>query len=291
MDTIVLRTPDTSVVVDPARGLSITSLKGRSGDEWLFFDPDRGPSHVPSSASYDDVWRGGFEELFPSDAAGLFDGHVMPDHGELWRSPFEVTERTATAVSGRLRCSSVAAEVTKRITVSPTRPGVAIDYAIRNMGDGALRFLFKLHPAMRVEGGDVVELPGGTVTAVSPGFGELKEGDQPWPADIDLSRVRPREAKFQEFVYVRGVPDGWCGIRRARTGERFRLRYDLAVFPECWLFITYGGWRDYYTIVLEPCTNWPKDLGEAAARGRCAELAPGAELKTRVTVEIGQADD
>jgi hypothetical protein len=296
--TLVLHSPALRCAVAPDRGLSLTSLTGPSGDEWLMYDPARGPAAAGPGAAYDDVWRGGFEELFPSDAPGPFDGRELPDHGELWRSPFAVTEQGEQAVAGTLACASVPATVRKRVALDPARPAVALDYAITNTGAAPLRFLFKLHAALRVEGEDRVELPGGTVTAVTPGFGALaSDAPRPWPAPVDdagrlldLSRVRPREARFREFVYVRDMPAGWCGVARARTGERLRLTCDRAVFPECWLFITYGGWRDYHTIVLEPCTNWPKDLSEAAARGRCAVLAPGATLATRVTVEIAGRD-
>ena len=296
---LTLRSPYLTVGVDPARGLSITSVVGVDGDEWLFFDPARGPRQVAAGTAYDDVWRGGFEELFPCDAPGRFDGRELPDHGELWREPFEVVQQDAMHIFGRRACDSVPATVEKRIALMTDRPVARIAYRVTNTSDVVLRFLFKLHAAMRVEAGDELLLAGGTVTAVAPGFGPLADAAPlAWPARrthtgeaLDLSRVRASDEGFREFVYVSDLPAGWCGVRRRRTGSKFRLRYPRDVFSHCWLFITYGGWRGYHTVVLEPCTNWPKDLAAAAQRGRCASLGPGEWLNATIELSVEPAHE
>jgi hypothetical protein len=65
------------------------------------------------------------------------------------------------------------------------------------------------------------------------------------------------------------------------------MRFDAGSLPYVWLFLTYGGWRDLYTAVLEPCTNMPKDLAEAARLNQSARLDPGAEFATTVAVTLG----
>ena len=62
--------------------------------------------------------------------------------------------------------------------------------------------------------------------------------------------------------------------------------------PRCrivWLFLSYGGWRDIYTAVLEPCTNMPKDLADAVRLGQSARLTPGEEFVTTVSVTLSGA--
>ncbi len=56
--------------------------------------------------------------------------------------------------------------------------------------------------------------------------------------------------------------------------------------PYVWFFLTYGGWRGLYTAVIEPCTNMPKDLAEAARLGQSARLEPGEEFSTTVSVAL-----
>jgi hypothetical protein len=65
------------------------------------------------------------------------------------------------------------------------------------------------------------------------------------------------------------------------------MEFDRAQLPYLWLFLSYGGWRDVYTAVLEPCTNVPKDLKEAVRRGQSAWLAPGEEFTTTTIVRLG----
>jgi hypothetical protein len=285
---LVLSNGRLELVVDASRGGSITDLTGGpSGDRWLFRDASRSRGFPPDHPVYDDVWCGGFEELFPNDAACRFDGLQLPDHGELWNRPFEVLSATGTEVHLRRRCECVPADIDKVISLEPDRAAATILYRLENRAGVPLWFLFKLHPAMRVEAGDRVLLPGGSVTPVEPGFGALADSEaQAWPTAADLSLVRPAQERFREFVYVSSLPEGWCGIRRARTGESLVLSYPLTVFPYCWLFITYGGWQDYNTVVLEPCTNVPKDLAQARQHGTCAVLGPGEVREFSVRLEI-----
>lgn len=287
------------LTVDAARGGSITDLRGgASGDQWFLQEPARREAWPPDHSVYDDVWSGGFEELFPNDAPGEFDGRALPDHGELWNHPFDIVDASATTLRMRRDCTSVNAMVEKSITLDAEGAVATFTYRLTNRDRSPLWHLFKLHAAMRVEAGDRLLLPGGTVSPVEPGFGALsRAGDHAWPVltdddgrPLDLSVVRAASDRFREFVYVSGLPAGSCGLRRAHTGESFVIEYPLSVFPHCWLFITYGGWRDYNTVVLEPCTNRPKDLAAAKAASACAVLAPGEKREFSIRIAIRGAD-
>ncbi len=87
-------------------------------------------------------------------------------------------------------------------------------------------------------------------------------------------------------MYVSALPESWCGVDNPEHGASLRMLFDDGTFPFVWLFLSYGGWRDTYTAVLEPCTNLPKDLTEAVRLGQSASLAPGEEFVTRVTVRL-----
>ena len=68
-----------------------------------------------------------------------------------------------------------------------------------------------------------------------------------------------------------------------------RMDYEQRSFPFVWFFLSYGGWRDVYTAVLEPCTNMPKDLAEAVRRSQSARLLPGAAFETTLRVSLSGA--
>ena len=87
-------------------------------------------------------------------------------------------------------------------------------------------------------------------------------------------------------MYITEIPESWCGIDDADKGASLRLRYDKHTMPYLWLFLSYGGWRECYTAVLEPCTNMPKDLASAVRLRQSARLDVGAVFQTRVSVTL-----
>jgi hypothetical protein len=85
---------------------------------------------------------------------------------------------------------------------------------------------------------------------------------------------------------MRDLREAWCGVDDLDAGASLRMQFDLRVMPFVWLFLSYGGWRNAYTAVLEPCTNLPKDRAEAMRLGQSAALAPGETFTTSVTVHL-----
>jgi hypothetical protein len=254
-------------------------------------------AHAPG-ADYDAVWAGGWEELFPNDAAGAFEGRDLPDHGEWWARPWEVeaVEPGEEALL-RLTCrmSVIRARCTKEFRLAAGSPELEVRYRIESEEALPFHFLFKQHLPLRIGPSSRLVVPGGTVTAVDPSFGTLLPGPGPhqWPvaqggagASVDLGRVLPASSGMREFVYVTGLAGAWCGVDDEATGASLRLHWQPAELPYLWMFITYGGWRDAYTVVLEPCTNLPKDLPEAARLGQSAALAPGGVFATTVRVRL-----
>ena len=64
------------------------------------------------------------------------------------------------------------------------------------------------------------------------------------------------------------------------------MLFDRDVFPHCWLFASYGGWRNHNVAVLEPCTGYPVNFEAMQAAGRHRTLAPGETLATDVTFVV-----
>jgi hypothetical protein len=157
--------------------------------------------------------------------------------------------------------------------------------------------LFKLHPAIAIKEGDTIQLSGGKTIPVDLQFSKIidTECHFSWPfvtmkngAKKDLRIVPSFESRLQEFVYVSEMPEGYCGIMRSEIRKELRIHFPLQTFPYCWIFMTYGGWRNHYTLVLEPCTNMPKDLASAKKLGQCAFLHAGEKKIFTVEIEIVQ---
>jgi hypothetical protein len=298
MKTHSLENRSFRIEVVPGQGGRIESIMDRiSGKEWVWhpdgYEPTDRP--LPIGASFDDNWRGGWEEVFPNDAAGPFEGYSLVDHGELWSQPWSIIEKDSSGIKMSYRCERVPVEVEKTIVLSDSAPSFRLHYLFRSHAERPLPFLFKLHPAIAIEPGDEILLPDCSVEPVSLDFSTLigrnektrfpygvaRSGDQ-----IRLDRILPRGANAQEFYYATGLSEGWAGIRNHRTNTELKFRFDRKDIPNVWIFESFGKWRNHYTLLMEPCTNVPWDLNEALKRRTCAILEPGKKREYHFEVVI-----
>jgi hypothetical protein len=283
----------------PDLGARIWNLFDVANDvQWIWHHPTVGVSRFPIGSRYDDHWAGGWEQLFPNDAEGEFGGRFLPDHGEWWTLPWEweVAEQD-DLLEIHLYTRGVVTDTTleKWVAIGNATASVSVRYRIVSRELLPIKFLFKEHLPINASSLHKLELPGGSVTPVDLSFSTRIGSNGPfaWPAasgrhneKVDLASFPRSEEKQREFVYVSQVPEGWCGVVDSASGRRIRMRYPQEVFPYVWLFMTFGGWRDLYTVVLEPCTNMPKDLQTAASLGQCATLTPCEAFEFGLSVEL-----
>jgi hypothetical protein len=287
------------VVVIPELGGRIWSLTDLVRDrQWIWHAEDVPLTAAPPGDDYDRVWAGGWEELFPNDAPGVFEGRELPDHGEWWTMRWDVEEMTQGPVA-RIRLTAISsvvqAECSKEIELVAGEASVRVVYRIRSREKRSRHVLFKQHLPVAVNPGCRLLLPGGRVTPVDESFGTLLGGSPTftWPATlregrtIDLRVIPDRSSRHREFVYVTRLQEGWCAVSDARSAASLRMDFSLRELPFLWLFLSYGGWRDTYTVVLEPCTTVPKDLEAAAAAGTTARLEVDRMFETAVQVTLG----
>ncbi len=301
---VVLEDGHTRAVVLPGLGGRVWELHDLArGVQWVWHRPGVPLAAPAAGAEYDAVWAGGWEELFPNDAAGLFESRQLPDHGEWWslawkveaidEGPAAVLRLGVDTTVRRCRC-------TKEFRLLADRAGIEVRYRIESREDEPFHFLFKQHLPLQLAPGLRLVAPGGTVVPVDPTFGSrvTTPGPHRWPfvrgADggvTDLRVVHPASAREQEFIYVSDLPAAWCGADDAARGASLRMHWDQRQLPFLWFFVSYGGWRDVHTVVLEPCSNLPKDLTEAVRRGQAATLGPRGTFETRVRVVLSSLAD
>lgn len=299
-DAIVLANRRIRATIIPALGGRVWELEDRARRrQWIWHRRDVPLAACQPGSAYDDVWAGGWEELFPNDAAGEFEGRTLFDHGEWWALPWTVSEIDARQGSVRLTATTSAprAVCEKHISIAGDGATIEISYSIRSEELRPFHFLFKQHLPIAITPSCRIHLPGGQVRPVDPSFSTLlaPQDSFAWPAGrarsagttVDLRAVPPPSNEAREFVYVHDLAAGWCGVVDAGTQASLRMNFDARVLPYVWLFLSYGGWRDVYTAVLEPCTNMPKDLEAAVRAGQSARLDVRGEFRTTVRVTLG----
>jgi galactose mutarotase-like enzyme len=252
---------------------------------------------VPGS-QFDDVWSGGWDEIFPNDEKASINGQAYPDHGELWSGnwdyePFHANGETSVRLSFNTAISRF--EVEKTIILR--RSGqLRCNYRFTNNGSQDFPFLWKLHPAFRVTPQHRIDFPQmqvvpeptlpGTLAGAAPQFA--------WPyarfrdREIDLRLVPPAERRELYFFYGTQMESGWCAITDTSNKLSCGLRFDPKIFSSCCVFARYGGWRDYNVAVLEPSTGYPVNFVAMRESARHLTLAPGETLNTEALFAVRQ---
>jgi len=282
------------LVVLPEAGGKIWQITYKPLDAPLLWnDCHEPPAMHGADASYDDVWSGGWDELFPNDEAGDVHGHRLPDHGELWTGnwhtePLDGLDGAGVCLRFTTPISRFLAE--KTILLRPESPIFEIHYRLTNLGDESFPFLFKLHPAFAVSTAHRIDFPPMTVLRepAFPGTLSAAPLSFPWPhahigdAVLDLRQVPDASSGALHFFYGTEMSAGWCSVTNRATGLACALRFDPAIFSSCWLFATHGGWRDLNVAVLEPATASSLHIQSLIEEGRAHWLAPGESLETTV---------
>jgi hypothetical protein len=297
-EAIVLENAYVRALIIPELGGRVWELEDRvRGRQWIWHREDVPLKISHMGAAYDDVWAGGWEELFPNDAPCFFEGRYLPDHGEWWATRW-IVDGSSSGSTAYVRLSAkssvLKASYVKEFSLECDAETLSARYSIRSHEDRPLHFLFKQHLAINITPDCRLWMPGGQVQAVDSLFGTmLPGGDQfNWPIArkgekiIDLRAIPHPSSKEREFVYVRNLPEPWCGVQDRRQGASIQMNFNSHQLPFVWLFLSYGGWRNLYTVVLEPCSNLPKDLAEAVRLGQSAKLEPGQLFETTVSITL-----
>lgn len=287
------------LTIRPDLGGRIDQLEDlQTGHCWLWH-PEQYDSKetrsLPIGASFDEAWTGGWDEVFPNDAAGPFQGRELVDHGELWSQRWDVLESTPFSITLGYQCQTVPIRVIKSIQLDENRPEAKLVYEFQNQAAEEIPFLFKHHAAIAIEAGDEILLPDCWVEPAFLEFSKLigQPGKTCFPRaigadgqEIDLRIMPPPSSQLQEFYYSSELASGYCGIRNQRTQSSLLMTFDTVDFPYVWMFQSYGGWRDHYVVVVEPCTTMPFDLEEACRQQTVAVLQPYETQRRVLTFQL-----
>jgi galactose mutarotase-like enzyme len=290
--TITLESDLLKVQVLPELGARIWQITYKpTNSDLLWNNPQIAPARQEIGTSYDDVWSGGWDELFPNDEAAEISGKSAPDHGELWTGNFEVAAAGAMSLHLRFRTPVSSVLVEKKITLSADASRVQFRHRFTNLGATPFPFLWKLHPAFQVSPAHRIDFPDMQVDLEPKYLGTLNAAEQhfEWPRTrignrkVDLRRVTPPEEQQLYFFYGHDFHDGWCALTNTETRLACALQFDPQVFSSCWLFASYGGWNDYNVAVLEPCTGYPLHFADMVKANRHRTLQPNQPFETELS--------
>jgi galactose mutarotase-like enzyme len=296
---IALESDHLGVAIFPEAGGKIMDLVHRpSGTELLWHNPRVGLAATYAGAAFDDVWCGGWDEVFPTDVPCSDGFNSHHDHGDLWIGPWEASVGEGESVLLERSSPSLPCTMRKRIELVEDAAELRVSYRLENLGHVPVEFMWDIHVAHAIRPGSRIHVAAGSVAPEPPFLGRVAgtQGAPTWPrtGDVDLSVAPPPETAHTEFLCLGDLERGACAVSHPDSGLAVGLEYSTDVFPYLWLFGVYGGWRGHYVLLTEPCTSPPGSLCENAARGAAARLKPGEALETelvlRVTVGLDMLD-
>jgi hypothetical protein len=284
----------------PDCGAKILNLAYKPRDVDLLWTNPRVPlTKTYPGAAFDDVWAGGWDELFPTDPPCELEGNTYHDHGDLWHGPWEWTIEKDDGEEARIYLRRYAVSLPclmeKWVTFRRGELHVGFHHRLTNLGLQAVPFAWSLHVAHPIAPDSRIHLPAESMAAVPDQAGRFASSPDAlgWPVHeaVDLSAVLAPESGLTEWLYARRLLEGWCAVTHPAAGLGLGIAFDHRLFETVWLWGVYGGWRGHYVLLTEPSTSPPGGLARNVAEGTAARLEPGGVLETTVVATVFEHAD
>jgi galactose mutarotase-like enzyme len=272
----VLRNQAIEAAVVPELGAKIISLKSlRTQREWLWHPGDK--LDLFKNSPGDDFSAStlvGMDECLPTIAPCSWRGRQLPDHGEVWSRPW-VVEQSAwqhgiLKTSIKLENSPLEFERTLQLR----EDHLQFDYKLFNLAAMEERFIWAIHPLLRLTDGDELELPESTRA--------LFNGEA-W-VDSVASAI-PQKKCCKAFGHP--IQEGTAAIKNQIQGDRLQFIWDPAANNTLGLWLTRGGWHGHHHLAIEPTNADHDSLAIAAELQRCGVVAAGGSTRWRLSVRAG----
>ena len=301
-ESYILTNGHVQFCIVPELGGKIASIKDLStGREWLWSNPYLTKESVVYGASFTEKYdTGGLDECFPAVLGGEYpdepwDGISIPDHGELWSQPWDLTivEDSEKKIILKMSCHGVRFpyHFVRTLTFSVKNPVLTLDYEVSNLSNFDMPFIWCIHPLINIEEGMKVILPpeiislrldSGTNNFLGESGSQIK-----WPqtksADnrpIDLSQV-PANNFGQAYKLYSQPLQGNAQVETViidQTGKHsFGFRFHPNEISHIGLWMNYGGWsgtgsEPYFNLGFEPCIGGTDGLSNAKDLGEYGNL-------------------
>lgn len=306
---VVIRAGNCAVTILPQFGGKIASIL-LNGQE-LLQAPLAPIAARTKTMSFDAGDASGWDECLPSVAAcsvplkhGLAD---VPDHGDLWRVPWQETISSENGSSSTLRaaCFSLPLELERTLTLTRTSKKYSLNaaYKLSNVGSEQVPWSWAAHPLFAAAPGDRILLPPTIRTLVVEGSAANRLGKAgetiSWPiatisgGKTDLRVARGAESGIGDKLFAGplSADENWCALERPSAGVRIRVSFNIVENPYLGLWICYGGWPEgsgpkQMCVAMEPTTAPVDSLAKTGPWSRVLKARTSARWEMHVEFEL-----
>jgi len=296
----VLESEEMKAVFLPSQGAALVSiLDKRNGQEWCWQAPELRKAACDEADKY--VMRGGLEDMFPTVGAcriteGSWEGTRAPDHGEVWRRPWQV-ESLQDGLRFNIQGEVFPYELVRTCRLAGSELELA--YTVTNTGKEAFPFLYAAHPIFSVRGKMRILLSSGSRVVVQGSKGERlgKKGDIfPWPDVVaaegeylDASLVDDEQTDKTDKLFASNIREREVGLTDVDGGRRLVIKLNSSRLTSVGVWINmkaYPAGKPVSVVGLEPTTSPAETLTQAMADGTAIELQPGQSLSWSYSIVL-----
>jgi len=260
----------------PPLGGKIASL--RVGPDELLQTPLNPYAARTRTMAFSEGDASGWDECLPSVAGCTLKTETgsitVPDHGDLWRVPWQVLNATEDSATLRANCFSLPLQMTRSLLLSQRPSGWQLQllYSLTNLGAYCVPWSWAAHPLFAVDTSDRVILPNSirslAIEGSSGDYLGARGETVKWPqartfprgeTDLSLTHDAHRSTGDKLFAGPLTPSDNWAALERKRLGLRLTVHFDPVLTPYLGLWLCYGGWPDgdgkkQVCVALEPST-------------------------------------
>jgi galactose mutarotase-like enzyme len=296
------------VRVIPQLGCKIVEIYDLENDhEWLWSDKSRPIKAAKYGDQYDLYDISGFDECFPNigisqDPKNI--GVTLPDHGEIWSLPWDVTDE-ANGLSATVLGKLFDYRFSRKLSLKSNK--LVIEYSVSNIGDSEITYMWSAHPLFAIDENIKIEITGNPKMSKEFGFGGRigPDGDNwyeghlskhVWPSVLgangqisDMSEVSLDKVLTDKVVLDAPV-DGLVSLKKLSSGRSLTMKFSPLELPFLGICYNFGAWpltgEPATWIALEPTTGKTDRLDECAELDCARVLAPKSHANWSLEIEL-----
>jgi galactose mutarotase-like enzyme len=260
----------------------------------------------------EDYYYGGWQEVLPNSAAGVYRGASLGQHGEVWMIPWKhsiiMQDPDKVAVKLWVRPLRIPLLIEKTLTLTFDAPTLKIEERLVNESMTHLDLMWGHHIAFGLpflSQGGIIKTNATQVIAEQdmPEHRLLNPGvTYDWPnmeniagVKIDASKIPAREEPpYCDLAYLSGfAKEAYYQILNPDESLGFSVKWNADIFKYLWYwqerYATQDApwWGSAYAIALEPWTSkHPNNPERAIAAGEYLLLEPGQIIYSEMEASI-----
>lgn len=237
----------------------------------------------------------GLDDAFPTiDAENIIINgrkYHYTDHGEIWRSEFDVLNCNNTKVF--LQYYSQENKYYYKKNIELLDNSLIISYEIFNDNDIDYPCLWAFHGLMKYEEDMVLKYPKDTIFFLNACNDKLlgKEGEifNIKNNIYDFNKVLDRQSKDTKKYYIKDkITEGFCAFEYPSKNIKCEYRFDHNKLPYLGVWITSGGYRNDYNCAFEPSNGYYDKISKCIKNNTLQFIKAKSSIKFDIKLTLNK---